>query len=234
MEFFLRNQDPFEPLNDTLYINYRNELAKLLTKTSNRTADAIIGFLKQARHGYRWHLFCWVVQNYALPETDSSRLFKFAWLFSAPDIRAVPMLRDYIDPNSLMDISESGEIDKLPKEVTVYKAVPIEDMELAEDEEEEEWDPGFDWKWSLDLGKTAYIASILNEGYIVISTVIPKSKIMALFHGVYFSYELIAEANCCMRNEYKIKLNNPKDYLIGHPYQHPSVTMEHLYNTCGF
>lgn len=211
------SQDPFEPLNDTLYRYYRDELAKLLKKTSNRPADAIIGFLKEVPHGYRWDLFCWTVQNYALLQTDTSRLFKFAWLFGAPDVRAVTMLRECIDPNSLMDMSESGEMDKLPEEVTVYKAIPAEDMELAEDEEEDEWESEFDWKWSLDFGKTTYIASVLGEGYIVISTVISKSKILALFHGVDLSYELIAEGNCGMWKEYKIEADCPKRFLTAHP-----------------
>ena len=226
------SQDPFEPLYDTFYMYYRNELAKLLKKTSNRTADAIIRYLKQVPHGYRWDLFCWTAQNYALLQTDTSRLFKFSWLFGAADERGVMMLKKCIDPNSLMDMSESGEMDKLPEEVTVYKAIPAKDMELAEDEEEE-WYPGFDWKWSLDLSKTAYIASVFSD-YIVISTVVTKPEVMALFHGVYFSYELIAEANCNMRNEYKIELDNPKDYLIDHPYYHPLITEERIYHSCGF
>lgn len=222
------SQDPFEPLNDTLYRYYRDELAKLLKKTSNRTADAIIRYLKQVPHGYRWDLFCWTAQNYELPEAGYSRLFKFSWLFGAPDERGVIMLRECIDPNSLMDMSESGEMDKLPEEVTVYKAIPAEDMELAEDEEEE-WYPGFDWKWSLDLSKTAYIASTFSD-YIVISTIVTRPEVMALFHGVYFSHELIAEANCNMRNAYKIELDNPKDYLIDHPL----ITEERIYHSCGF
>ena len=226
-------QDPFEPLDDMLYRYYRDELSMLLKKTSNRTADAIIGFLKEVLHGYRWDLFCWTVQNYALLQTDTSRLFKFAWLFSAPDVRAAEMLRYHIAPDSLMDRSESAEIGKLPEKMTVYKAVFSRTMELAEDEEEEEWDPGFDWKWSLDLSKTAYIASVFSD-YIVISTVVTKPEVMALFHGVYFSYELIAEANCYMRNKYKIELDNPKDYLIDHPYYHPPITEERIYHPCGF
>ena len=68
------SQDPFEPLNDTFYMYYRGELAKLLKKTSNRTADAIIRYLKQVPHRYRWDLFCWTAQNYALLQTDTSRL----------------------------------------------------------------------------------------------------------------------------------------------------------------
>lgn len=179
------SQDPFEPLDDTLYRYYRDELAKLLKKTNNRTDDAIIGFLKEVRHRFRWDLFCWTVQNYALPRTDTSKLFKFAWLFSAPDVRAAEMLRHHIAPDSLMDRSESAEIGKLPEKMTVYKAVFSRTMELAEDEEEE-WKPGFDWKWSLDLRKTAYIASTLGYDYIVISTVVTKPHVMALFHGVYF------------------------------------------------
>lgn len=203
-------QDPFEPVDDMLYIYHRNELAGALREESNRNADVIIGYLKQTPLVHRWDLFCWVVQHYALSLASHSRLFKFAWLFGTPDERAVEIIRCYIKPDSLMDKSELDEISRLPEKVTVYKAVPAKDMQLAEDEAEDEWASEFDWKWSLDLGKITYIASILGEGYIVISTVIPRSKIMALFHGVEFSYELIAEGNCGMFNEYKIEVERPE------------------------
>lgn len=227
---FLTN-DPFEPTDDSVYLEYRSEMEEKLKDPKNLTCSFVIEQLKGMCSYYRWDVFCWLIQNYPFHDEEVRSMFKFSWLFSAPDVRATELLRYYIDNRLLMTEPEQKELDNLPSEVTIYKAVSLRDMEVSDDEE---WEPGFDWKWSLDLGKVAFIAHSLSDDCIVISTKVEKSEIRALFHGVDATYELIAEGNCKERDEYRVETYYPTEYLESHPYLHEPITEDSIYQHCGF
>lgn len=131
-----------------------------------------------------------------------------------------------------MDESELKDLNNIPDEVKVYKAVSLDCMEI--DDDEEEWELGVDWKWSTNLEKVAYIAQCMGSDYIVISTTIPKSQVLALFHGVYFSYELIAIASFDKFDDYTIEIEHVDSFLKDHPYFHEPVTEENIYKSTGF
>lgn len=224
-------QDPFEPTNDPIYLKYRSAMETELKGKADMTSSRVIEFLKRTPIYYRWDVFCWLIQNYPFYDEEICPMFKYSWLFSNPDVRAAELLRYYIDNKQLMNKSEQEELRKLPEEITIYKAIPSIDME---EEEDGKWDPGLDWKWSMSLGKVAYIARCLGAEYVVISTKVKKEEVRAYFHGVDFSYELIAEGNCKEREEYELVADNPAELLQSNPYYHTPITENEIYKNCGF
>lgn len=223
-------KDPFEPQNNSYYNSCKNEMKKLMNNRKLCNAEAIIEYLKTKKAYYRWDLFCWLWRNYSFSNKELCRLFKFSWIHSAPDVRAVEVLA-YLDASLLMDKSELKFLNGLPDTIKVYKVVSSDCMVM---EDVDEWDPGFDWKWSMDLEKMAYIARCMKENYIVISTTIPKTDVLAFFQGVNFSYELIAKANAGRFEEYTIEIIDADAYLQQHPYYHDSITEESTYRSTGF
>lgn len=210
--------DLFEPMNGKVYMSHRKDLKGLLVNDSNRTASFVIDYLKKVETVYRWDLFCWIGQKYDIDDYDFRQIFKFVWLQGYPDVRAAVLLNEYLDDGYLlMSQFEWDKLDNLPWENTIYKAVPRIDMEIGSDEENE-WNSGLDWKWSLDLTKTAYMASQMGEDFVVISTVVTKTDIPVLFNCTDPIYELIAKGNNRNRSEYNIVVDKPDEYLIKHPY----------------
>lgn len=224
----MRN-DPFEPTYDSNFSLYKNEMIKLMDNSKHCNTESIIEYLKSKKADYRWDLFCWLLGNYSFSNKDQCRLFKFVWIFGNPDIRIILVFSD-IDRPLLMDNSELEDLDSLPDEIKVYKAVPLDYMEP----DDEDWNPSLDWKWSMNLDKVAYIAHCMGIDYIVISTTIPKSQVLALFHGIYFSYELIAIANIGEFDDYTIEIDDVDSYLSNHPYHHIPITEENIYRSTGF
>lgn len=209
--------DLFEPMNGKVYMSHRKNLKGLLVNESNRNAAFIIDYLKNVETVYRWDLFCWIGQKYDIDDYGFGQIFKFVWLQGYPDVRAAVLLREYLDDGYLlMNQFEWDKLSNLPYKNTIYKAVPRIDMEIGSDEEDE-WNSGLDWKWSLDLTKTAYTASQMSEDYVVISTVVPKPDILVFFNDAY-PYELIANGNNRDRNEYSIVVDKPNEYLNKHFY----------------
>lgn len=217
--------------NDSYWESYKNEMKKFVYNRKYPNTESIIEHLKSIPTYDRWELFCCFCQKYSFSNEELCRLFKFSWIHSAPDVRAVEIL-EHIDIPSLMDESELNDLNNIPDEVKVYKAVSLDSMEI--DDDEEEWELGVDWKWSTNLEKVAYIAQCMGNDYIVISTTIPKSQVLALFHGVYFSYELIAIASFCEFDDYTIEIEHVDSFLKDHPYYHEPVTEENIYKSTGF
>lgn len=224
-------QDPFEPINDPIYLKFRSTVEKEFQYKSNISSSHIIELLKGMIPSYRWDVFCWLIQKYPFNSKEICSLFKFSWLFSTPDVRAVELLQYYIDNRQLMTLLEQDILKKLPEEITIYKAVL--DIDMIE-EEDEEWDPGFDWKWSMDLKKTAYISHCLGTEYVVISTKVKRTEVRVWFQNIDFSYELIAEGNRKEREEYELVICNPSEYLQSNPYHHLPITKTGIYKNCGF
>lgn len=214
---------------DLYFESCKSEMVKLIDNNKYCGTGTIIEYLKSQKNYYRWDLFCWLIQNYSFSNEEQCRLFKFAWIFSAPDVKAVEIL-EQIDIPSLMKKSEQKELANLTDKVKVYKAVSWDCMET----DDEEWELGVDWKWSTNIEKVAYIAHCMGTNYIVISTTIPKSQVLALFHGVYFSYELIAIASFGEFDDYTIEIEHVDSFLKDHPYYHEPVTEENIYKSTGF
>lgn len=220
----------FEFSNDSYLESYKNEMIKLIDNSKSCSSESIIEYLKLIPPYYLWELFCYLLGNYSFSNKDQCRLFKFVWIFSIPDFRVIVILTEINIP-LLMDESELKDLNNLPDEVKVYKAVPSDCMKK---DDVEEWNPSLDWKWSTNLEKVAYLAQCMGNDYIVISTTIPKSQVLALFHGVYFSYELIAIANIGEFDDYTIEIEHVDSFLKDHPYFHEPVTEENIYKSTGF
>lgn len=115
--------------NDSYWESYKNEMKKFVYNRKYPNTESIIEHLKSIPTYDRWELFCCFCQKYSFSNEELCRLFKFSWIHSAPDVRAVEIL-EHIDIPSLMDESELNDLNNIPDEVKVYKAVSLDSMEI--------------------------------------------------------------------------------------------------------
>ena len=93
-------------------------MEKLVGNRKYPNTESIIEHLKSIPAYDRWDLFCWFWLNYSFSNEELCQLFKFSWIHSAPDVRAVEIL-EHIDIPSLMDESELKDLNNIPDEVIV-------------------------------------------------------------------------------------------------------------------
>ena len=78
--------------NDSYWESYKNEMKKFVYNRKYPNTESIIEHLKSIPAYDRWDLFYWFCQKYSFSNEELCRLFKFSWIHSAPDVRAVEIL----------------------------------------------------------------------------------------------------------------------------------------------